>query len=443
MEDRARSVLNLSHDAFIGMDAAGVIVDWNPAAERIFGYSSQEAVGRLLADLIIPERLRAAHWNGLERFLATGEGQALNRRLEVSGLTRDGREFPVELAISVDRSGEEPLFYAFLRDISSRKLAEMLLRAQSAIAHGFAASRDADDAMVRLLGGLGEALGWQIGAWWSVDHERDCLQCRGVWQSAPDVVPDFDRLTKRLSLPRGVGLPGRVWASGLPLWVSDVTDEAQFLRAQAAARAGLCAAIGVPVAADGAVTDVIEYFSEDALVPDESMQEILVTIAAQIGGFVKLERLSLVDELTGLPNRRAWQEALERELSRAAREQEPVCVAMLDLDNFKRFNDTHGHQAGDELLIEAARMWKSRLRKTDVITRYGGEEFALALPGQTIEDAQVILERLRTATPRGQTSSLGVAEWNGRESAEELVGRADSALYEAKAQGRDRTALAA
>ena len=308
MEDRARSVLNLSHDAFIGMDAAGVIVDWNPAAERIFGYSSQEAVGRLLADLIIPERLRAAHWKGLERFLATGEGQALNRRLEVSGLTRDGREFPVELAISVDRSGEEPLFYAFLRDISSRKLAEMLLRAQSAIAHGFAASRDADDAMVRLLGGLGEALGWQIGAWWSVDHERDCLQCRGVWQSAPDVVPDFDRLTKRLSLPRGVGLPGRVWASGLPLWVSDVTDEAQFLRAQAAARAGLCAAIGVPVAADGAVTDVIEYFSEDALVPDESMQEILVTIAAQIGGFVKLERLSLVDELTGLPNRRAWQE---------------------------------------------------------------------------------------------------------------------------------------
>ena len=152
----------------------------------------------------------------------------------------------------------------------------------------------------------------------------------------------------------------------------------------------------------------------------------------------KLEASARTDDLTGLLNRRAWEEQLPREMARARRASHPLCVAMLDLDFFKAYNDDRGHQSGDRLLKQSAAAWGSELRASDVLARYGGEEFAVALPGCSLADAKAIVERLRAAMPSEQTVSAGVACWNGRESAEELVGRADAALYEAKRTGRDR-----
>jgi diguanylate cyclase (GGDEF)-like protein len=148
------------------------------------------------------------------------------------------------------------------------------------------------------------------------------------------------------------------------------------------------------------------------------------------------------DDLTGLLNRRAWEEQLPREMARARRQSDPLCVAMLDLDFFKNYNDERGHQAGDRLLKQSAAAWVNELRASDTLARYGGEEFTVALPGCTLVNAKDIVERLRAAMPGGQTVSAGVACWNGRESAEELVGRADAALYEAKRSGRDRLVTA-
>ena len=151
----------------------------------------------------------------------------------------------------------------------------------------------------------------------------------------------------------------------------------------------------------------------------------------------RLEEVARTDDLTGLLNRRAWEEQLPRELGRSRRNGDPLCVAMLDLDYFKNYNDERGHQAGDRLLKQSAAAWVNELRASDTLARYGGEEFTVALPGCTLANAKDIVERLRAAMPSGQTVSAGVACWNGRESAEELVGRA-AALYEAKRSGRDR-----
>jgi diguanylate cyclase (GGDEF)-like protein len=156
----------------------------------------------------------------------------------------------------------------------------------------------------------------------------------------------------------------------------------------------------------------------------------------------RLEEVARTDDLTGLLNRRAWEEQLPRELARARRQGDPLCVAMLDLDFFKNYNDERGHQAGDRLLKQSAAAWGNELRASDTLARYGGEEFTVALPGCTLVNAKDIVERLRAAMPSGQTVSAGVACWNGRESAEELVGRADAALYEAKRSGRDRLVTA-
>jgi diguanylate cyclase (GGDEF)-like protein len=168
----------------------------------------------------------------------------------------------------------------------------------------------------------------------------------------------------------------------------------------------------------------------------------LLWLLAQVGALYReVGRLARTDSLTGVANRRAWDEELPRELARAARSGQPMCVALLDLDHFKAYNDEHGHQAGDRLLKAAAAAWEGRLRKTDLLARYGGEEFAVLLPDCALDDAMEIAGRLRTAQPEG-TCSIGVADWDGREDLGQLIARADRALYAAKAGGRDRCVAA-
>ena len=152
--------------------------------------------------------------------------------------------------------------------------------------------------------------------------------------------------------------------------------------------------------------------------------------------------LARTDPLTGLLNRRAWYERLEEELERAQRSSAPVCVAMLDLDYFKAFNDEHGHIAGDDLLRAIASVWKLAIRPADSLGRYGGEEFALVLPECEIERAVEVIERLRASVPRDQRCSVGIARWDGQETPLDLVARADARLYAAKNLGRDRIVAA-
>ena len=162
---------------------------------------------------------------------------------------------------------------------------------------------------------------------------------------------------------------------------------------------------------------------------------------------VALERTDLVaqladqahrDGLTGLPNRRAWNELLGREISRVQRSGRPLSLAVLDLDHFKAFNDEHGHLAGDDLLTEAAAAWKAQLRTQDVLARWGGEEFAVLFPDSTAAEAAAVLQRLRRATPAGQSFSAGVCQYVAGEGAETLMAAADALMYEAKGAGRDQ-----
>jgi PAS domain S-box-containing protein len=123
-EERTRSIINTANDAFIAMDANGLVADWNTRAETMFGWSRQEAVGRRLSDTIVPRQHREAHAQGLKHFLATGEGPVLNKTIEMTALHRNGQEFPVELSIWPLRAGGAHTFNAFVRYIGERKQAE-------------------------------------------------------------------------------------------------------------------------------------------------------------------------------------------------------------------------------------------------------------------------------------------------------------------------------
>jgi diguanylate cyclase (GGDEF)-like protein len=175
-----------------------------------------------------------------------------------------------------------------------------------------------------------------------------------------------------------------------------------------------------------------------------SIVEALALLAAEAAvameradRFTTVASLAASDPLTGLPNRRRWDEEAARMVARAERTGEPLTVALMDLDRFKAYNDTHGHQAGDRLLKEAAAAWREQLRAGDLLARWGGEEFAVALPGVTAEAAAPVLERLRGATPGGETASVGAASFVAGATLAELVEEADQALYRAKTNGRD------
>lgn len=167
-----------------------------------------------------------------------------------------------------------------------------------------------------------------------------------------------------------------------------------------------------------------------------------------------LKHLAMRDALTGIPNRRAILEELEREIERARRTRTSLAIAIIDLDHFKSINDQHGHLAGDEVLRHCVEQMKQRLRQADNLGRYGGEEFLLLMPGATVEGAMTAVEGLREAIAGNHTrfgeltiaQSFSAGVWVGVPSADDngnsLIARADAALYECKAAGRNAVRLA-
>jgi diguanylate cyclase (GGDEF)-like protein len=168
----------------------------------------------------------------------------------------------------------------------------------------------------------------------------------------------------------------------------------------------------------------------------------------------ELQLMATTDALTGLPNRRKLMEGLEVETARALRTGRPLTLALLDIDRFKSVNDTHGHPAGDAVLQAVADELRNVTRGGDLLGRFGGEEFAIVMPETSLEQARWACERLRKAvskrltrypdgTSGGVTISTGLALLSSEEGCGQLISRADTALYRAKKDGRDRVRLAA
>ncbi len=174
-------------------------------------------------------------------------------------------------------------------------------------------------------------------------------------------------------------------------------------------------------------------------------QELRRSVLEQERLLEQLSELARTDPLTGLANRRLWDERVAVELARAQRYERPLCVAAIDLDRFKPYNDAHGHQAGDVLLREATAAWRGVLRGADLLSRWGGDEFALLLPDCDLDCAERIVARLQEVTPGGEDGigcSAGLVRWEVGESAEHVVARVDAALYAAKADGRGGISVA-
>ncbi len=215
------------------------------------------------------------------------------------------------------------------------------------------------------------------------------------------------------------------------------------------------AAVSIKILIDGSATQP-SYF----IFSISFLQFATFLIALNIGFLVmtttrlqaQLRRQAATDALTGVPNRRAFAERAELEFKRSRRSGSPMSIVLIDLDHFKKINDTHGHLGGDAVLKSVSAKLAGSMRCTDLFCRWGGEEFCALLPDTTAEGAQVLLERLRAQVstltfeheghPVAATISVGIAQISLQDnSLDDIISRADQALYSAKNAGRNRVAV--
>jgi PAS domain S-box-containing protein len=288
-EERYRIVAETASDAIITIDEESLILFINTAAEKIFGYRVEEMMGRQLT-MLMPEYLRHVHRAGIKRYVETGQRHISWEAVELPGLHKSGKEISLELSFGELIRNGKLLFTGVVRDITERKRVERRLATQYTVTRILAESSTLNEAMPKILRAVGESLGWETGVLWRVDREVGVLRCVETWHMPMMAVNEFVEASKRQAFLLGVGLPGRVWESGKPAWITDIIVDDNFPRAPFAEKEGLRGGFAFPVMLGQEILGVMEFFSSEVREPDESLLEMMATIGSQIGQFIERVR---------------------------------------------------------------------------------------------------------------------------------------------------------
>ncbi len=298
-EERTRSIVDGALDAVVTMDSAGKITGWNPQAEKILGWTRNEALQKPFSGLMLPVAHREAHDRGLKEFLAGGAGALLNKRVEVTALHKAGHEFPVELAISPLKSGNTWAFSAFVRDITERRQAERALQHQTSLVKllqvvAVAANEAAgiDEALQVGVDKVCDSTGWPFGhAYLRSPDDPDLMVPTGIWRLADPVkYAPLRELTEQTPYARGTGMPGRVLATGQALWIQEMTMDRTLPRARLALSLGFKSGFAFPVVVGNDVVAVLEFFSTVPTSSNDALTKVMVHIGTQLGRVFERKR---------------------------------------------------------------------------------------------------------------------------------------------------------
>jgi len=427
--NQLRSVLDAATQvAIIATNLKGVVSTFNAGAERMLGYAASEAIGRLrLEDLVLPEELNLrAHALSLRFGRAIAGGQAMFAETvqehgaepgEWTLLRADGSQLVANMLVTamLDEQGLWVGYLAICIDVTERRRVHEALAARDRLLEKLSAEVPGGIYQYRL-----DANGHSCFPYASMGlydiYEVDLMQLRedasGVFERIhPD---DLERVRRSV----------RYSAEHLSPWREEYRV--------CLPRAGLRWVRGeaTPEVGEQGCTLWHGYLTD---------------ISDLKGVEEELRALSVTDSLTGIHNRRYFQERLKIELERAQRDGLALAVIMLDIDHFKRINDRFGHAVGDRVLRSLCQRIGQRLRRTDVFCRLGGEEFMVLCPGSDVDQARLLALELwqgvRNVPVEGVgqvTASFGVAGWRSGEGADALLLRADAGVYAAKQAGRDR-----
>ena len=365
-----------------------------------------------------------------------------------------------------------------LRDLYQRQRQIGLLEAIAVAANE---AIQVEDAMRQALIAICRFTEWPVGHVWVVTGDEDTapgLLSSRLWHTGPiERHEAFCVATRTVQFHPGEGLPGRIWSSGKPVWIADVTTAPNFRRAIHAVAAGFKAAFGFPVLVGNEVVAVLEFFSDEILPPDDGLLGVMGQIGTQLGRVVERQRArdqllhdALHDSLTKMANRALFLDRLRNVMARTARDKGyAFAVLFLDLDRFKTVNDSLGHAAGDQLIVGVANRLVECLRNTDLVTRHdstapqaeyednlvarlGGDEFTILLDNiRDVSDPIRVAERIKQALAapffiQGQqvysSASIGIAlSSTGYHDVQDILRDADVAMYRAKSIGPARWEL--
>lgn len=438
------------------VDSAGLITMVNQRLESMFGYKRTELLGKRI-EVLIPERFRRGHPALLQGFLDNPKARFMGQGTDLAGARKDGSEMAIEIGLNPFVEAGKRYVLASIVDVTERKAqqAELnirvdelqgyryemgLLSEMSSLLQHAVSAEEAHD-IVSIFGKKLIRCDRHVGsvAVFLVRASRDGLERKAHWGTGAAVA--------RFS-------PEECW--GLRRlqthYSGDDGQRPQFPKCGHAEEEGwhMC----IPMSAHGQSIGLICLSGPDSLGDRErtGLERVGKSIADQLALAVSnlnlresLSALAVRDPLTSLFNRRHMEASVNREVARAKRDDTPLSLLMLDIDHFKVFNDTHGHQAADQVLVELGARLKSHFRESDIPCRYGGEEFLVVLPACPKHEAHVLAEKFREmidTSALGITVSAGVATMPADGHNWDIVLRkADSALYEAKAAGRNQVQL--
>nr|CAA9295142.1 hypothetical protein AVDCRST_MAG63-4717 [uncultured Armatimonadetes bacterium] len=302
------ALLEAADEGIIGVGPSGRATFANPAAVRLLGYTADELLVGDLHDLVHPRWQDGSPCSTIECPFAHAIQNGHRGLFEDLVMwRRDGEAFPAVVACSPVAGSGEPdaddkdgdtrsgaaeatSVVVSFRNVAERRRAEQRLRAQYAVSRVLSESggSDGEATVPRLLDAIARGVGWSLGVFWRVQTGQDRLVCEGVWRApAEHGVAKFLAATRRRTFGPGEGFPGRVWASGAPAWVDDVTRDARFVRASVAARSGLRGAFAFPVLGRSGVLGVMEFFSHDVRAHDPDLLEMVGSLGTQIGQFIE------------------------------------------------------------------------------------------------------------------------------------------------------------
>jgi diguanylate cyclase (GGDEF)-like protein/PAS domain S-box-containing protein len=459
-ENRTRAILAASLDGIIAINADNEIIDWNSQAEKTFGWSRDEALGRSLSETIVPPRFRAQHDAGLQRSLANGTGSLIGRRAELVGLHRDGHEFPIEISIARISTAGSPCFSAYVRDISERKASvdkiNLDYHTQRVLAELLETAMRPDPFEQRLQFALELILStpWLAlkgsGSIFLTDTASGNLRMAAMHGLSADIEKAC------ATVEMGHCLCGRAAETREVLFV-DCIDERHEVHFPGMTEHGhYC----TPILFDGALLGVLNLYVDAHHRQTAEELQFITAAAHAVGSMIQRHRAeqqlrhhAYHDVLTGMPNRILFMDRLEQCLSFGERHPEMRCAVLyLDIDRFKTINDSLGHTLGDQLLLEVSERVRSCMRPEDTVARMGGDEFTILLE-DVVEpaDALRVSDRLHTALQspvllEGReifiSASIGIAiAANNDRHAADLLRDADTAMYRAKSQGAGQTVL--
>jgi diguanylate cyclase (GGDEF)-like protein/PAS domain S-box-containing protein len=422
LDAQLADIVQSTDDAIIGTRTDGLIVTWNPSAERIYGYNADEVVGKPMSTLVPSEK--SDELASILQRIARGERV---EHYETVHVRKDGRQVDISLTVSPIEGAEGTLIGAstIARDVTAFNTASEALRDATA---RLRAAFDRAPIGMALVNIHAESYGRFL-------HVNQALCELTGYSQAQLRATTFQSLTHPADIAEDLELMRQLLEDEIPSYQL----EKRFIRAD---------------------REVLWVMLNASLVSDDSGAPLycihqLQDIAERKLFEGQLAHLADHDPLTGLFNRRRFGRELSRELSAAERYAGGGAVFIIDIDNFKHINDTLGHNAGDEVMMEVAHLLRERLRDTDILARLGGDEFAVLLPHATADDAETLAHALLDAVrgesitvggqrPTRLTTSIGMAlfDSSSKTTPEDLLIDADVAMYHAKQQGRDRAAFA-